>query len=485
MELPARRAVPVLPARRVRVGASILGGFLFLSDVLMLFLAILLTDFLVVSFGPGIPDFDRHASAAVLTGLVFILMQWAQGAHSLAATGRFRQLYWWCASDLALASLIALSLAFAFKVSAEFSRLWMGCFGLIALLLLLLSRVLLQITSIWMASRGMIGSRVAIYGSNALAARFVERLQAMHTGFNTLVGVIDERGTRVSEKVHDLPLLGDLDHLIAMARRNEVDKLIICLPNDLPRRIGTIISRLEEVAIDVALAPTALMLDAPLGSVQRIGGLPVFGLWERPMRDWPAVVKWIEDKVVAVSAVILLSPVLIATALAVKLTSRGPVLFRQPRYGFNNEVINVMKFRSMYVDRQDISGSQRTVKDDPRITPIGRFIRRTSIDELPQLFNVLAGDMSIVGPRPHAVAMKVGTLFYQDAVRGYAARHRVKPGITGLAQVNGLRGEINSIERARKRVDFDVEYINTWSLALDLRIIAQTAIKLFFDKQAY
>jgi exopolysaccharide biosynthesis polyprenyl glycosylphosphotransferase len=169
-----------------------------------------------------------------------------------------------------------------------------------------------------------------------------------------------------------------------------------------------------------------------------------------------------------------LSPVLACAALAIKLDSRGPVLFRQPRYGFNNQLINVYKFRSMYADKSDHAGSQLTQKNDPRITRIGRFLRRSSLDELPQFFNVLKGEMSIVGPRPHAVQAKAGSKLYEDVVSEYAARHRVKPGITGWAQVNGWRGETNTDEQILQRVDHDLHYINNWSLPLDVWIILLT-----------
>ena len=184
------------------------------------------------------------------------------------------------------------------------------------------------------------------------------------------------------------------------------------------------------------------------------------------------VVKRGEDLLIAGAAVVLLSPVLLVTALLVRLSSPGPIFFVQPRIGFNNELIKVLKFRTMYADQSDLKAEQTTTADDPRITPIGRTLRKFSLDELPQLFNVIRGDMSLVGPRPHATHMKVGDRYYQDAVRGYAGRHRVKPGISGLAQVKGVRGEIRTIERAKKRVELDTKYIENWSLWLDLGILA-------------
>jgi exopolysaccharide biosynthesis polyprenyl glycosylphosphotransferase len=203
------------------------------------------------------------------------------------------------------------------------------------------------------------------------------------------------------------------------------------------------------------------------------------------MRDIDGLLKEALDYILATLALLMLSPIMAITALAIKLESRGPIVFKQKRIGFNNNEIIVLKFRSMYMDLEDVSGAKRTEKNDARVTRVGSLIRKTSIDELPQLFNVLKGEMSLVGPRPHATMMRVGDKFYFDAVRGYAARHRVKPGITGLAQVRGLRGEIATTERAQKRVEYDIYYIENWSPLLDIRIMIETVVKIAWDKDAY
>jgi lipopolysaccharide/colanic/teichoic acid biosynthesis glycosyltransferase len=181
----------------------------------------------------------------------------------------------------------------------------------------------------------------------------------------------------------------------------------------------------------------------------------------------------------------LLSPIVLLTALLVRISSPGPIFFVQPRIGFNNDVIKVFKFRTMYTGGSDLSGERATSVGDPRVTPIGSVLRRLSLDELPQLFNVIRGDMSLIGPRPHPTHMKVGDRYYQDAVRGYAGRHRVKPGITGLAQVNGVRGEIRTVGRAKLRVEYDTKYIDGWSLWLDLWILLATFRAAVWDRDAY
>jgi exopolysaccharide biosynthesis polyprenyl glycosylphosphotransferase len=209
-----------------------------------------------------------------------------------------------------------------------------------------------------------------------------------------------------------------------------------------------------------------------------VGDVPVFDMVDRPISDWNLIFKWLFDKLVALTALILLSPVMVVTAIAIKLDSKGPVLFRQKRHGFNNELIDIYKFRSMYTDRTDQGAAKLVTKDDPRVTPVGRIIRKTSIDELPQLFNVLKGELSIVGPRPHALQAKAANVLYYEAVEGYFARHRVKPGITGWAQINGWRGETDTLDKIMQRVNHDLYYIEHWSLVLDLYILLMTPVSL-------
>jgi exopolysaccharide biosynthesis polyprenyl glycosylphosphotransferase len=216
-----------------------------------------------------------------------------------------------------------------------------------------------------------------------------------------------------------------------------------------------------------------------------VGSVAMIDLYDKPLANWGTVSKWLFDKVVGLAALILLAPVMALVALAVKLDSRGPVLFCQKRYGFNNELIEVYKFRSMYTDRCDSAAAKLVTKNDPRVTPVGKIIRKTSLDELPQLFNVLLGDLSLVGPRPHAVQAKAGTQLYDEVVDGYFARHKVKPGITGWAQINGWRGETDTPEKIQKRVEHDLYYIENWSVFLDLYILLKTPGSLLKTENAY
>jgi Undecaprenyl-phosphate glucose phosphotransferase len=235
----------------------------------------------------------------------------------------------------------------------------------------------------------------------------------------------------------------------------------------------------------VRLCPDAFGLR--LGRVQasHIAGHTFLNVAEPPLSGWRSIAKEIEDRVLGATILTLIAPLMLAIALMIKLDTPGPVLFRQKRYGFNNQLIEVFKFRSMYTHMTDANAEQLTRRNDPRITRIGAFLRRTSLDELPQFLNVVRGEMSIVGPRPHATAAKAGSLLYQEAVKYYDARHRVKPGITGWAQVNGWRGETDTVEQIRKRVEHDLYYIENWSILLDLRIIVRTILGGFAGAHAF
>jgi exopolysaccharide biosynthesis polyprenyl glycosylphosphotransferase len=216
-----------------------------------------------------------------------------------------------------------------------------------------------------------------------------------------------------------------------------------------------------------------------------LGNLPLLSVFDRPLKGWNLFQKEAVDRVLALIAIILLSPVLAAVALAVKLESRGPVIFKQKRYGFNNELIEIYKFRSMYAESSDATAARLVSKDDPRVTRVGRFIRKTSLDELPQLFNVLMGTLSLVGPRPHALHAKAADTLYHDAVEDYFARHRVKPGVTGWAQIHGWRGETDTLEKISKRVEHDLYYIDNWSIGLDIYILLRTPLALLNTESAY
>jgi exopolysaccharide biosynthesis polyprenyl glycosylphosphotransferase len=280
-------------------------------------------------------------------------------------------------------------------------------------------------------------------------------------------------------------VLGNTDDLLRFAREVMLDEVIIALPLSAERRLKEIIDKLKVLPTDLRLSAEAIAENFPLRGMSHLAGAPLLGIVDRPIKHWNAVAKWVEDKVLSATLLFALAPAMALIALLIKLESRGSVLFVQERFGFNNKAIRVYKFRTMYADRGDISGAQRTVYKDPRITRVGRVLRLLSLDELPQLLNVLKGDMSLVGPRPHAIAMKAGDRLYFEAIEDYARRHRVKPGITGWAQVNGHRGEIDTVEKGRARLQCDLFYIDNWSLWLDLRTLILTIPILLSRQNAY
>jgi Undecaprenyl-phosphate glucose phosphotransferase len=237
------------------------------------------------------------------------------------------------------------------------------------------------------------------------------------------------------------------------------------------------------LVMNIRLCPDMIAFHLPHRQLSHVAGVPMLNVFDKPLSGWGLILKSLEDRALAAFILFLISPLLALIALAIKVDSRGPILFRQKRYGFNNEVIEVLKFRSMYTDRKDTDTAVvQATKRDPRVTTVGRILRRTSLDELPQFVNVLMGTMSIVGPRPHAVSHNEQ---YAVVIDEYLARHRVKPGITGWAQVNGLRGETETLEKMEQRVRYDLYYIENWSLLFDIRIILRTLFVGFSHPNAY
>jgi Undecaprenyl-phosphate glucose phosphotransferase len=386
--------------------------------------------------------------------------------------------------DAVISSLIASALIWQAGMVDDYSRGITLLFLLTVVLCLSASRPLLHRLITRLAERGQIEQRIAFYGADpdsvSLTRQLLESLKFPHLRF---VGIADDRVRETN--IEGLPMIGDLAALCDAARRGEIDQVLISGAHFTPKRLEQIVEGLSEVCVDVSLIPAQAIELAPKYRVNLLGAVPVLTLWQRPFRDMSQVIKRAEDLVLSAIAVVVLSPILLLAALVIRLTSPGPVLFVQPRVGFNNEAINVFKFRTMYTHMADLGAKQTTTRDDPRVTPVGRVLRRFSIDELPQLFNVLQGSMSLVGPRPHGTEMMVGDRFYHEAVRGYAGRHRVKPGITGYAQVKGLRGEVRTIERAKRRVELDKYYVDHWSFWLDIWILIATVRAVLFDRDAY
>jgi Undecaprenyl-phosphate glucose phosphotransferase len=333
---------------------------------------------------------------------------------------------------------------------------------------------------------GRMERRAVIVGGGQAAEKLIRSIEKQPDNDIRICGIFDDRDNRRSPPiVAGYPKLGTVSELIEFVRITRIDMLIVSLPLSAEKRVLSLLKKLWVLPLDIRLSAHSTRFQFRPRSYSYIGSVPMLEIFDRPIHDWDSVAKRAFDIVFALAGIVALSPVMLATALAVRLDSKGPALFRQKRLGFNNEVIEVYKFRSMYVDQNDAAAARLVTKGDPRVTRVGRFIRKTSIDELPQFFNVLWGDLSLVGPRPHAAAAKAQDRLYHEVVDGYFARHRVKPGVTGWAQINGWRGETDNDVKIQMRTEFDLAYIENWSLWFDLKIMLLTPIRLMNTENAY
>lgn len=378
----------------------------------------------------------------------------------------------------AWATLIALLtfIGFATKTSESFSRevilQWIAIgFAFQLLAFVPIHKLLRRIDK-----RHRFANASIIIGCGDLALTLASKLR--YERKETMIGMVclDDEGFRneVAQAPY-FPTLGTVSQLRSVINDNAINRVYIALPAEETSQIEGLYVDLLDASVDVVWVPDFVNLKLLNHSIYNLGGMPAINLNESPLTSYPggAFLKSMMDKAIAFLAILLLGPLMLGVAAIIKLSSPGPVLFRQNRHGWNGNIIEVLKFRSMRTHK-DTAVIQAT-KDDPRVTSVGKFLRRSSIDELPQLLNVLRGDMSLVGPRPHAVAHND---YYSDKILAYMARHRIKPGITGLAQVSGYRGETETIDKMQKRVELDLDYINHWSLWLDIKILLKTPLSL-------
>jgi Undecaprenyl-phosphate glucose phosphotransferase len=383
-------------------------------------------------------------------------------------------------SSWAFVFLLFIGVSFFAKLGGEISRLWLTAFFVVGLAALVASRLFLRSLVRGWARDGRLDRRTIIVGSDESGEELVRALKVQEDSDIEVLGVFDDRNdTRSLESCAGSPKLGKVDDIIEFARRTRVDLVLFALPISAETRILAMLKKLWVLPVDIRLSAHTNKLRFRPRSYSYLGKVPTLDVFEAPITDWDLVMKWLFDRLVGGLLLLLALPVMALVALAIKLDSRGPVLFRQKRFGFNNERIDVFKFRSLYHDQADPLASKVVTRNDPRVTRVGRIIRKTSLDELPQFFNVVfTGNLSLVGPRPHAVQGKLQNRMFDEAVDGYFARHRVKPGITGWAQINGWRGEIDNEEKIQKRVEFDLYYIENWSVLFDLFILLRTPLAL-------
>jgi putative colanic acid biosynthesis UDP-glucose lipid carrier transferase len=426
---------------------------------------------------------EQYVLAATLgVGLFSLLAEWDDLNSSRRGAMLFQDVARTVSGWLGVVAVLLL-VGFATKRSAAYSRVAMFTWFWLAPTLIVLWRICLRLALRTLRRRGRNSRTVAIAGAGVLGQRILQTLLENAWMGLRPVGYFDDRklvGSRPLES-SDVQVLGSLGDMVTRAQAGEFDIVYLALPLRAEQRVREVIDGLSDAASTVYFVPDIFAFNLLQARLVPLGRIPTIGVFETPFASGAGWVKRVEDIVLSFLILTLVSLPMALIAIGVKLSSRGSVFFRQHRYGLDGRQITVWKFRSMTVceDGPDVPQAKR---NDPRTTRFGAFLRRTSLDELPQFFNVLLGTMSIVGPRPHAVAHNEQ---YRRMIRGYMLRHKVKPGITGWAQINGYRGETDTLEKMERRVEHDLWYICNWSLWLDLRIVLSTAIKGFSGTNTY
>ncbi len=431
-------------------------------------------------------EIATYQRVVTVMAIAYAVLAETVGCYDIDAQFSLRIAWQRVATAWVTAALFMITLGFLLRSSDAVSRGWaIGWFagGGIALLLVRAAGTL------WvrrLKRRGTFNQRVAIFGAGQQGVRLADYITTHDRLTITIVGFFDDRRDgRVPSASANIPVLGNLSALISMIRDGRIDQVIVALPWSAEARLQEVVSRLALTPVKIRLAPDLASFAFARRPVVLLGEMPVMTLFERPISGADAIIKAIEDRGLAILILAVLSPLLVVIAIAIKLDSSGPIFFRQPREGFNNKPFRVFKFRSMFDGVAQVDSIVQASRSDPRVTRVGRILRATSADELPQLFNVLTGDMSLVGPRPHAASTRAGGRLFSDVVLSYAARHKVKPGITGWAQVCGWRGETDTEEKLVKRFEHDLYYIENWSIGFDFYILLRTAAVVILQKNAF
>lgn len=422
----------------------------------------------------------------VFAGFCFSLMMSVMGGYRLYNIQRLIVNLPKMMGALAIALAFVVSILFSLKVSSEFSRLWIAYWAVLALIGLIIMRFLAERKIRHKLAAGKWRRRLAIYGMTAKTHLLLDALRQNNTDGLVLTGLYAQADTDVSPDMLKSGIYrGNLDNLLGDGLAGFYDDLIVTDDITATENAEILLNNLHKLAVNVFYClPTALF-----GRVQHyllIPSVPLVQVYHKPLEGHSIWLKRAMDIAASGTVLLIAAPVMCVVAILIKLSSPGPVFFRQKRGGFNGHDFEMLKFRSMRSDMpaptDDFGKEKQATKTDPRITAIGKFIRRTSLDELPQLINVIKGDMSLVGPRPHVPSHNT---YYEQLIDKYASRHKMRPGLTGWAQLNGWRGETETIDKMAKRVEFDIWYIENWSLALDLRIIILTPLVLLWQRGAY
>lgn len=430
----------------------------------------------------NIPWHDRYLVMGLIGSLLFVFFAHMVGIYT---SWRGRSLF--SSFKLILSSWLItwatlIIIAFLYKDAENFSRLGVTFWAITVPITLMLYRILIRSILGNYRANGKNTKNIVIIGAGKVGQNVCQTINSNRwLGFN-ISAFIDDDPKLANTKLDNIPIIGTTNQVTELIKQYKFDEVYICLPMSAEPKIKAILNLLTDTTAIVKFVPDLFTFDLMHAQWTDLKGIPVVSVFDTPLNaSYARAIKRIEDISLSIIILILITPLLIGIAIAVKLTSPGAVIFKQKRYGLNGKEIKVYKFRSMTTMDNGECIKQAT-KNDARITQVGAFLRKTSLDELPQFINVIQGKMSIVGPRPHACAHNEE---YRKLVPKYMQRHLVKPGITGWAQVNGWRGETDTLEKMEKRIEYDLHYINNWSLWLDIKIIILTIFKGFIGSNAY
>ncbi|MAB15119.1 undecaprenyl-phosphate glucose phosphotransferase [Parvibaculum sp.] len=465
-------------AQNFIISKKVFGDLTAVADVLVIIATAISAKWIYIGTILGTPaEMEPYAIIGVFAALLAQIFLRRQSVYEFDNLRWFKGQVRRILVALSLAALVVVAVGYLLKISETYSRGWfllwmaMATAGVVGM-----HYLAARLLRLWI-SQGRFVRRVALFGDAKIAMQMIPRLEETDDAV-AVVGVFDESAGAVSQQIG---ASGSLSDLISLAQTMPLDEVLIVMPTTTGRHITSVVKQLSILPVDLRFCQSADVFDIHPKGLLSYGGVPVIEMERRPMADWGPIVKAVEDRVLSAACLLVFSPLMLFIALAIKLDSRGPVVFRQKRHGFNHRIITVYKFRTMTVMEDGAKVAQAT-RDDRRVTRIGRFLRKTSLDELPQLMNVLKGEMSLVGPRPHAIAHNE---YYGSLLESYARRHKMKPGITGWAQINGYRGETDTPEKMRKRVEHDLHYIENWSLWFDIKILMLTPFYGFLSRNAF
>jgi Undecaprenyl-phosphate glucose phosphotransferase len=448
---------------------------------------ILCLSAVVIALASTIVDRRTPGSYQISVGIgwivIFGLLSWYHRSiqAQVVRTDRLKQ----ALIDWVKASIVTLFGVFMLGDRADISRLWALAAFAAGILTINIAGATVRWIIAKLAHGGSLGERIAIYGCTEKTEDLIQMIEGGSGPFAKVHLVFDQRNRGGKDVFNGMLVDRDLRDSIMQMKRKRIDTVIIDLPWSAVSRIDDLVKRLEQISINISMAPVSLDLEGAKQSIAYVGRTPTLSLYRHRITGLQAIAKIALDRSAATFGLLILAVPLVLIAFIIKVDSPGAVLFRQERRGMNNEPFDMLKFRSLYTACADQNADSSVTRSDSRVTRVGAILRRTSIDELPQLVNVLLGQMSLVGPRPHAYGSKAADRLFEEVVRRYPARHRVLPGITGLAQARGFRGNTETEQDIVNRVESDIEYIDRWSLALDIQIIARTAATFLFQRGAY